>query len=85
MLGERLLPLVSDIEPSMPGKITGMLLELDKEISFYAAYHADWRNQLVHRSTIEVEEVGFESLHPRIDIHHNKYVGVLWLQSFCFL
>ena len=22
--------------------------ELNKEISFYAAYHADWRNQLVH-------------------------------------
>lgn len=29
VLGERLFPLIQDVHPSLAGKITGMLLEID--------------------------------------------------------
>jgi polyadenylate-binding protein len=29
MLGDRLFPLIQNMQPDLPGKITGMLLEID--------------------------------------------------------
>ena len=41
MLGERLYYLIQDIQPSLVGKVTGMLLELDEAVAVYKAYLAE--------------------------------------------
>lgn len=59
MIGERLYPLIQAIQPSLAGKITGMLLELDNSELLYLLEDARALSQKVDEAIQVLQAHGF--------------------------